>query len=273
MINDQLGWSALDAAYHTALHEDKAGQSDFRILPSRSTLISEIRGRVSSNRALRCLDIGAGDGYMSAVLARAFPRADVTALELSKVAVTKLIPRRAEALGVSTRVHAVEGSFHDLSSLDDFDIVVAFGALHHSPRLTQVFGQIASHLNQGGLLFAHEPVSPDSVLSRDLLDFYGQEKTAFGITVKRTERHDYFYRLSEYLAAAWSSGLELEASLPRPMSQLQLRVEIEQGNFARALLHGLRFVKSRLTHRRQMTPENRLFVWSKLDSDVVPHRV
>lgn len=273
MINDQLGWSALDAEYHSALHENKVEQGDFYTLPARSALISEIRERFSSDRLLRCLDLGAGDGYMSAVLARAFPRSDVTALEVSKVAVTKLIPSRAEALGVLGRVNAVEGSFHDLSSLGQFDIIVAFGALHHSPRLTKVLGQISSHLNQTGLLFAHEPVSPDSVLSRDLLDFYAQEKTQFGITVRRTERHDYFYRLSEYLAAAWSSGLELEASLPRPMSRLQMRAEIDQRNFARALLYGLRILKSKLEYRPQMTPENRLFIWSKLNRDVVPHRL
>jgi len=114
------------------------------------------------------LDIGAGTGYSTAVLARL--GAQVTALEASSVLAAKARANLAAA-GV-TNATVVEGAF-DGAALPDhaFDVVIVEGTLDSEPtglfRLLAEGGRLVALIGRGGSAVAHVFVrSGDEVAGR-----------------------------------------------------------------------------------------------------------
>lgn len=111
----------------------------------------------------RVLDVGSGPGVASAVLAEAFPEAEVVAVDG-----TAHLLERARARGggrVTTRLAELPG---DIDSLPDADLVWASRVVHHVGDQQAALTALARRLRPGGLLAISEGGLPHRFLPRDI---------------------------------------------------------------------------------------------------------
>jgi len=109
----------------------------------------------------RVLEICAGTGYLSRMVARAHPGADVQALDLSPEMLA--VGRRRAATAAPGRIAFVEGDAGDLPFADDhFDVVLAAYGLHELPTDVRVRAvrEAARVLRPGGRLLAVDIDAP-----------------------------------------------------------------------------------------------------------------
>lgn len=123
----------------------------------------------------RILDLGAGTGWSSVGLARAFPHAQVTAADLDPVSVAE-----AEALVVEldleARIHVrranatVPDDFADVTD-DGFDLITVFEALHDMNEPVAALRVARDLLRPGGaMLIGDEKVADAFMPDADFLD-------------------------------------------------------------------------------------------------------
>jgi ubiquinone/menaquinone biosynthesis C-methylase UbiE len=117
----------------------------------------------------RVLEICAGTGYLSRMVARAHPGADVHALDLSPEMLA--VGRRRAATAALGRIAFVEADAGDLPFANDhFDVVLAAYGLHELPTDVRVcaVAEAGRVLRPGGRLLAVDidaPVRPSRVFS------------------------------------------------------------------------------------------------------------
>lgn len=100
----------------------------------------------------RVAEIGSGQGYAAAAIARAYPHATVDAYDLDEASIADT-RRTAEAAGVADRVHA---AVQDASSLDAdgvFDLVVVLETLHDIARPVETLSALRRALKPSGSVF------------------------------------------------------------------------------------------------------------------------
>src|SRR5574341_397120 len=98
----------------------------------------------------RVLEIGCGIGTDTINFARA--GALVTAVELSEESL-KLARRRAEVFGIESQIRFYHANAEELSTVvpaQAYDLVYAFGVIHHTPQPERVMAQIRQHFVQSG---------------------------------------------------------------------------------------------------------------------------
>ena len=106
----------------------------------------------------RYLDVGAGAGILTCLVAQKFPQVEITALELSQAMVTV----GQEVLldkGLQDRINFVRGDATDtelIQSLGKFDLIFSTYALHHWEQPRHVIDNLLAALAPGGLLFLHD---------------------------------------------------------------------------------------------------------------------
>ena len=98
------------------------------------------------------LDVGTGPGFLPPRLARAYPSATITGLDLGPEMLV-MARARAEAAGVADRVRFLEGSAYDMPFPDSsFDLVVATSAIHMLDDLPRFVSEAHRVLESGGNL-------------------------------------------------------------------------------------------------------------------------
>ncbi len=108
------------------------------------------------DRPLRILDLGCGTGEQAFDLARAFPRATVTGVDVSAANV-RLGEEKRRALPHGDRVTLIAQDYLELRA-DPFDAIVSYGALHLVPGSTDALcRKLAADLLPGGLLVSDMP--------------------------------------------------------------------------------------------------------------------
>jgi tRNA (cmo5U34)-methyltransferase len=107
----------------------------------------------------RVLDLGTGDGRMLSLVLLSNPQAQGVALDFSEPMLMQAKKRFADEPRVSIVGH--DFSFPLPKSLGCFDAVVSSFAIHHltDSRKKQLYAEIFSHLNRGGVLCNLEHVS------------------------------------------------------------------------------------------------------------------
>ncbi|MEU9115295.1 methyltransferase domain-containing protein [Streptomyces sp. NPDC048483] len=116
----------------------------------------------------RVLDIGSGPGVATCLLARAFPAAEVVAVDPTE-ALLERARDRAARLGLGDRVRTHVAEVPDgLDALDGADLIWSSKALHHIGDQRGAVAALAGHLRPGGLLAIAEGGLAPRFLPRDI---------------------------------------------------------------------------------------------------------
>jgi SAM-dependent methyltransferase len=202
MLND------VDTELHDAIHDSMLEQDPSGIFKDRVEVFQRFED-VFGNLYGNVLDVGAGNGYASIWLAKNYHKVkSIVALEASESAVSQLIPRNVKFHKVEDKVRAHYGSFDSIKR-NEYDFVIAFGALHHSKDLMSTFKSISKVIRDDGYLIAQEPVMPDSTTHQYYQIKYNIVEERFGLKIRNGDRHDHFFRECEYLAAGVLSGFDV----------------------------------------------------------------
>lgn len=106
----------------------------------------------------RFLEIGSGPGFLTELIAKKKPEAQITALEPS----TEMIDfarNHMKEQGIDTNVRFVQGSVDDrdvMNSLGQFDLVYSTFSLHHWKKPNTALRYLFSKVNRNGTLFIHD---------------------------------------------------------------------------------------------------------------------
>jgi tRNA (cmo5U34)-methyltransferase len=107
----------------------------------------------------RILDLGCGDGRLSALILEARPSVEhVTAVDISPPMLDRARERFADDDRVTVGVHDLADPIGDLGR---FDVIVSGFAIHHLPdtRKRALYGEVAAQLEPGGLFANLEVVA------------------------------------------------------------------------------------------------------------------
>ena len=98
----------------------------------------------------RVLDLGAGTGLLSALIATAFPRATLT---LADVSDEMLVQAKARFAKMGKRITVLAVDYVRAPLTGQYDVIASALSLHHTPqdKLPGVFQKIAGALRAGGL--------------------------------------------------------------------------------------------------------------------------
>lgn len=126
-------WNAADYARHSSLQEAMA---------------QEVLAHLELRNAARILDVGCGDGRVTAAIAARTPSASVLGIDPSR----DMIKFAQSHFGPGTHpnLRFEEGDARSLSLQDEFDLVVSFNALHWVPEQSRALDSIDSALVTGG---------------------------------------------------------------------------------------------------------------------------
>jgi ubiquinone/menaquinone biosynthesis C-methylase UbiE len=106
----------------------------------------------------RFLEIGPGAGFLTAMMAKQYPQAEMNALELSAdmIATAKDVVDQTQP---ASRVRFIEGSVDDKSlmiHLGKFDLVYSTFSLHHWENPVQAMKTTYRAVKEGGLMMLHD---------------------------------------------------------------------------------------------------------------------
>ena len=112
--------------------------------------------KFAADARLRVLDIGAGTGLLSAMVAAAFPRAHITLSDISG----EMLAVARERLGEGGRFDYVEADIVTRALPGGFDAVVSALAIHHldDGEKRDLYGRIHGALRPGGVFVNAEQV-------------------------------------------------------------------------------------------------------------------
>ncbi|MEU8618442.1 methyltransferase [Streptomyces sp. NPDC048623] len=100
----------------------------------------------------RVLDVGSGPGVVTALLAEAFPEAEVVAVDATPELLA-LARERADARGLGDRVGTLRAELPgDFGTLGTADLIWASNSLHHIGDQRAALASFAGLLNPGGLI-------------------------------------------------------------------------------------------------------------------------
>ncbi|MER8188620.1 class I SAM-dependent methyltransferase [Kitasatospora sp. NPDC094015] len=127
-----------------------------------ASYVSELTGRLAEHAdpaPARILDLGSGPGTGSLHLARRFPAAHVTAVDISAQMLHRL-RRQALAHGVADRISTVEAdideSWAEIGRGGSYDLIWAAAFMHHVADPARTFARAFEQLRPGGLLAVTE---------------------------------------------------------------------------------------------------------------------
>ncbi|MEW2450728.1 class I SAM-dependent methyltransferase [Streptomyces parvulus] len=132
---------------------------DAEVLAPHLEALTGLIAQAMGPGAARILDLGSGPGAGSLALARRFPAAQVTAVDISP----RLLHRlrwQAAAHGVADRVGTVEadldGPWTGFTEKGTFDLIWAAAFMHHVSDPARAFARAFEHLRPGGLVAVSE---------------------------------------------------------------------------------------------------------------------
>jgi len=108
----------------------------------------------------RVLDVGCGAGRVCSALAKVFPKADITGIDLAPESIRQS-KATAAAPGVEDRVRFLAKTTGDLAGEPKFDLITACDCIHDFATPEQTLREIRALLKDDGTLFIVEPKAAD----------------------------------------------------------------------------------------------------------------
>lgn len=168
------------------------------------------------------VEVGAGSGFFTALLANLPEVEKVYAIEISKPIVEHLMPEvvAAYALEHARKVVPCVGDFSYLQlESESADFIFDFFSLHHSDDLTATFKEMARVLKPGGRIVCLDKARADKLTEKDLealldKEYTVESKKLMGIDSNqrwtRRMNGEREFRLKDWTSYAASAGLTRE---------------------------------------------------------------
>jgi hypothetical protein len=117
------------------------------------------------DKKIKVLDIAAGHGMFGIMVAKAFPNAEIYALDWQNV--LTVATENAQKFGVADRHHLIPGSAFETEFGQDYDVVLVTNFLHHfdAETCTSFMSKVKSSLADGGKALTLEFVPNDDRVS------------------------------------------------------------------------------------------------------------
>tara|TARA_B100000575_G_C23015988_1_gene585109 strand:- start:31 stop:1008 length:978 start_codon:yes stop_codon:yes gene_type:complete len=174
----------------------------------------------------KILEIGAGQGIASAYLT-SFKNVDnVYAIDYSKEACKRILETSLQFNNaITSKLHTIHGSYDDIKE-SNFDLIVAFGAIHNSPDFSVTFRSLYNKLaNNGKLLISDMCLSfvattKDETWATDRIVPNSIKK--YGDNLRYRDTNDYFRSIYDYLYHSKEAGFRVYPILWDPKSKNRL---------------------------------------------------
>lgn len=158
---------------------------------------------LSSFSPATILDAGSGAGDHTLYLARRYPRARVTGIDVDDYLIERS-NTSAERLGL-TNARFEHGDLTKVSSVEEYDLIISLDVLEHIVNQSSALNRLSNALRPGGWCFYHIPTSrpkpvPFSARLQDFHDWAESEHLAEELTA-----HEFVRRVGD-------SGLEIAQS-------------------------------------------------------------
>ena len=150
---------------------------------------------------MKILDLGTGSGYLAFALAKKFPDAAVTGLDIVRNALEENITK-AKNEGISNIGFLSYGGVEFPFTDNEFDIVVSRYALHHFPDIEKSLSEVFRVLKSSGSFFISDP-APDANDKDGAVDRYMQVKK---------DGHIRFYSLDDWKQLCGNCGFRYSDS-------------------------------------------------------------
>lgn len=146
---------------------------------------------------MKILDLGTGTGYLAFPIAKQYPNAEVTGLDIVEKALERNREKAREQGIKNLQFVSYSGVVFPFAD-DEFDMVITRYALHHFPSIRDTFQEIARILKPGGIFFLSDP-APNEDDTERFVDSYMQMKK---------DGHIKFYTKQEWLVLGRSAGFD-----------------------------------------------------------------
>lgn len=231
----------------------------------RSLLLLAFREVLDTPLSGTGIELGAGCGLVSSIIATRSEVETVFALEVCEKMVSLVIPKVVASLlpDRESKVIPVVGSFNDIRLPDNsLDFAIEIDSLHHSDNLHETLAECARVLKPGGRLLCFDRCHPNS-LSDEKIDemlsrvysqkFLIENSYPPDIILTRRQNGEHEYRLFEWENAFKAAGLDL------------LRVKkFGKPIRAKEALKGLRLAfggRGKTRHTNTASPLGTMFEW------------
>src|SRR5215510_2475511 len=114
----------------------------------QQALAEEQLGRLTLEGGERVLDVGCGDGKVTAEIAARVPRGSVLGIDPSRDMIAFASSRFGATTQANLRFEVADA--RDLPYRDEFDLIVSFNALHWVPEQDAALGSMRAALGPGG---------------------------------------------------------------------------------------------------------------------------
>ena len=140
----EINKKQLEVSRSCALNEEQVNQSQNKL----SNNIEEVRNRIESgffDNSKEILDIGCGDGNLTAIFAANLPHASILGCDVSKTMIEHALQQH-----VAFNLNFLEMSAENLNFEKKFDTVISFNCLHWIGNQKRAINQIFNVLKPGG---------------------------------------------------------------------------------------------------------------------------
>jgi ubiquinone/menaquinone biosynthesis C-methylase UbiE len=146
------------------------------------------------------LDLGAGTGWLSAMLSRYEQVGRIYALDASAASLTMMLPAVCDALGGRAyKITPIVGLFTPILMQDDsLDLVVASSSVHHTSNLVECFREVNRVLKAGGFFIILNE-TPITTLQYCLKTLYGCMKIVAAMCLRQWRPLSSAFSASEIL--------------------------------------------------------------------------
>ena len=93
--------------------------------------------------------------------------------------------------------------------LKKFSFIFSNGSLHHSQSLNKFFETVSNNLVDGGFFYCQEPSFSELKTNDEIEKYYEEDEDILGVKIKRKNRNDNFFRVSDIIFHARANNFDL----------------------------------------------------------------